>query len=1050
MPKLLRIQSGVATIPDNQKSIEATLSFALAQDASKPYWVSPYAFLSFTIRDSANVFTKPSVGFVSGQILDATTLRFERGADNDPDIISLFGVTAPAIEIQWFVVEFMTGVYVLRGSKTLPTGSLTSYVFVASGEIPDNSYPIATMRTSSTNLDAGVFAALNVEPSLDRVGFSVGVNPAVNTIVEWQIVCFTDSETLVQKYTGTLAADDSADFINFSTTTTNTDKQFIGYLGYTFTPPPTVASGAVSEKFLAARIFSTHQASLYRDAGGASGDGPAAGYILYRVMFPNTGNRAEVRNIFFEMEAGETSEVRGVSGNPIDRPRTHMQLGAMYGQFVNSNEDTTTGALADVVGKLSFGPSDYQFTVSRNVTYLPTRGEVAIVTWDQNTISPAFGLVSVIPRTAPATGLVKYIGRATSVATALTRFSFVSSSPASAEVTSPGKALSAATALVVPHGLKAIVATGVTQGSFVRSTLARAQVQGSFQASAPSSAIVLGPANVGLTKAPYSQNSGVMVFNATNNARYDLLGDGLWHYMGDGIASRMEWGLDGNIRTFTASSGLAGAAITWSTANAGNSGDFVRRSGDQMYGSLAFKPVSPSGVERIELSTNAFGATFTLTKYTYLNSATELLTLNGVTAEFGPGTNSIYMDGGTAKGITWNTGSVNIWGGSVVLSNTSYYTNGQVYVGKHGDLTTSEPAIYNVSHFSNGNGVALVVHADYTRVNAKSAGNIYFSINYSNIATINASGLTVSAGGLTVSAVGITLSAGQFYASISASTYGAYSVNGAKNGYSGINFRNSSTNIGTFMADTSGAINGWYNAADNGWHWYWNNGTLTAGTVPVARISGLANSATITATDSNVGNQIALRDGNGNISMGRIAAFNVMGTNDQANFLQNDIWTYRSGSTNTSSLYLNAARDRHLQYNGTSYTFAGASIIVNGTTYTSSRDYKENIRALKAGEALGLLRKLKVRRFSFKEKYGNPQDEQVGFIYEEVREVLPEATSESPVLDSDEMYKTVNYAAIFSLMVEATQELHKQIDDLTLRLAKLEGNAASLPTPKEK
>lgn len=67
-----------------------------------------------------------------------------------------------------------------------------------------------------------------------------------------------------------------------------------------------------------------------------------------------------------------------------------------------------------------------------------------------------------------------------------------------------------------------------------------------------------------------------------------------------------------------------------------------------------------------------------------------------------------------------------------------------------------------------------------------------------------------------------------------ANTYGTYTVRGEKNGWSGIGFQNSGgTLLGTLMVNAD--ISGFFNNADNAWDWYWNNGWLTAGTVPGSR-----------------------------------------------------------------------------------------------------------------------------------------------------------------------------------------------------------------------
>ena len=76
------------------------------------------------------------------------------------------------------------------------------------------------------------------------------------------------------------------------------------------------------------------------------------------------------------------------------------------------------------------------------------------------------------------------------------------------------------------------------------------------------------------------------------------------------------------------------------------------------------------------------------------------------------------------------------------------------------------------------------------------------------------------------------------------SKYGALTIEGIKNNWGGINFKDGLTNFGTLMVRED--YQGFYNDADNGWDWHFRNGVLTAGTVPWARISGAP-----TFTDTN-------------------------------------------------------------------------------------------------------------------------------------------------------------------------------------------------------
>lgn len=59
----------------------------------------------------------------------------------------------------------------------------------------------------------------------------------------------------------------------------------------------------------------------------------------------------------------------------------------------------------------------------------------------------------------------------------------------------------------------------------------------------------------------------------------------------------------------------------------------------------------------------------------------------------------------------------------------------------------------------------------------------------------------------------------------SSTTYGALTIQGAKNGWSGINFKDASGNNQKTLMITS-SYSGIYNSSDNNWDWYWNGGAL--------------------------------------------------------------------------------------------------------------------------------------------------------------------------------------------------------------------------------
>lgn len=105
-----------------------------------------------------------------------------------------------------------------------------------------------------------------------------------------------------------------------------------------------------------------------------------------------------------------------------------------------------------------------------------------------------------------------------------------------------------------------------------------------------------------------------------------------------------------------------------------------------------------------------------------------------------------------------------------------------------------------------------------------------------------------------------------------------------------------------------------------------------------------------------------------------------------------DIGAARSGGT-TGVIYLGGssagAGDRYLYFDGTQYALPGASLVVNGTTYTSSRTVKKNIRDWTTTQQ----KRLRPRLF---ERLDSPSVTELSFVSEEVQEVLPEAVRLGP------------------------------------------------------
>jgi hypothetical protein len=99
-------------------------------------------------------------------------------------------------------------------------------------------------------------------------------------------------------------------------------------------------------------------------------------------------------------------------------------------------------------------------------------------------------------------------------------------------------------------------------------------------------------------------------------------------------------------------------------------------------------------------------------------------------------------------------------------------------------------------------------------------------------------------------------------------------------------------------------------------------------------------------------------------------------------------------------------------------------IIAFSTTTSSDVRLKQNIEPI--SDALSIVDRLKGVHFEWK-KDGKKS---LGFIAQEVEEVLPELVTESEDLNDGEVYKGVNYSVMVAVLVEAVKEQQKQIDEL--------------------
>jgi hypothetical protein len=161
-------------LPDTQATAGAVLSTAV--DTTRAFLVFGVSEDSFDPRD----------GHVSGQLVGPTTLSFDR-----------IGTTG-ALTIKWYVIEFASGVSVLRGTADLsvpPAGDVTDVSLPAPGVDMARSFPLISYRTEGVNFNCNDFvrakitSPTNLQLSTDNT--NCGIGPS---LVEWQVVEYADAD----------------------------------------------------------------------------------------------------------------------------------------------------------------------------------------------------------------------------------------------------------------------------------------------------------------------------------------------------------------------------------------------------------------------------------------------------------------------------------------------------------------------------------------------------------------------------------------------------------------------------------------------------------------------------------------------------------------------------------------------------------------------------------------------------------------------------------------------------------------------------------------
>ena len=103
-------------------------------------------------------------------------------------------------------------------------------------------------------------------------------------------------------------------------------------------------------------------------------------------------------------------------------------------------------------------------------------------------------------------------------------------------------------------------------------------------------------------------------------------------------------------------------------------------------------------------------------------------------------------------------------------------------------------------------------------------------------------------------------------------------------------------------------------------------------------------------------------------------------------------------------------------------------VTADSQVLTSDRKLKKNIEPLNYG--LNEVLKLKPVRYEWKESYKKGKGTMVGFVSQDVQEVIPEVINESKIIGTEETKLGIDYSKIVAVLTNAIQEQQKQIDEL--------------------
>jgi hypothetical protein len=220
-------------------------------------------------------------------------------------------------------------------------------------------------------------------------------------------------------------------------------------------------------------------------------------------------------------------------------------------------------------------------------------------------------------------------------------------------------------------------------------------------------------------------------------------------------------------------------------------------------------------------------------------------------------------------------------------------------------------------------------------------------------------------------------------------------------------------------------------ASGEGYLWNTSNNFLSIGTNNTERMridaSGNVLVGTTTAnaktTIQQDGNAEGLRVSNFTASMSAVHQYSVL---------------FGSGNKNTTAVHFGA----FTQDANVFFVFGNGNVQNTNNSYGAISDIKFKENVVDATPKLDALMQVRVVNYNLKSQ---PDEKHIGVIAQELEEIFPGLVEEAPERDgsgelTSKTSKSVKYSVFVPMLIKALQEANGKIQELTARVAQLEGN----------